>query len=59
MDSFVGLPILVVGMKINLSSSDVDGRDPQIHEVWTFGDDGVTQEVHPTTRVDVGAGFVR
>ena len=37
----------------------MDGREPQIHEVWTFGEDGVTREVHPTARVDVGAGFVR
>ena len=31
---------------------------PQIYEVWTFGEDGVTREVHPTSRIDVGAGFV-
>ena len=37
----------------------MDVRDPQIHEVWNFGDDGVTREVHPTARVDVGTGFVR
>ena len=36
----------------------VDGRDPQIHEVWTFGEDVVTCEVHSIARVDVGAGFV-
>ena len=36
----------------------VDGRDPQIHEVWTFGEDGVTREVHLTSQVDVGTGFV-
>ena len=36
----------------------VDGRQPEIHEVWTFREDGVTREVHPTARVDVGAGFV-
>ena len=36
----------------------VDGRDPQIHEVWSFGEDGVTREVHLTARVDFGAGFV-
>ena len=33
-------------------------RHPKIHEVWTYGEDGVTREVHPTARVDVGAGFV-
>ena len=26
----------------------VDGREPQIHKVWTFGEDGVMCEVHPT-----------
>ena len=36
----------------------VNGRQPEIHEVWIFGEDGVTHEVHPTARVDVGAGFV-
>ena len=36
----------------------VDGRDLHIHEVWTFGEEGVTREVHPTAQVDVGAGFV-
>ena len=36
----------------------VDGRDPQVHEVWNFGEDGVTREVHPIARVDVGDGFV-
>ena len=36
----------------------MDGRDPQIHEVWNFGEDGVTPEVHSTAQVDVGARFV-
>ena len=35
----------------------VDGGETHIHEVWTFGQDGVTREVHPTARVDIGAGF--
>ena len=35
----------------------MDGREPHIHEVWTFGEDGVTREVYLTARVDVGAGF--
>ena len=35
----------------------VDGRQPQIHEVWGGGKDGVTCEVHPTEQLDVGAGF--
>ena len=34
------------------------GREPQIHEVWAFGEDGITREVHPTAQVDVGAEFV-
>ena len=33
----------------------VGGRQPEIHEVWTFGDDGITPEVHPFARVDVSA----
>ena len=37
----------------------MDRREPQIRKVWTFGEDDVTREVHPTARVDVGAGFVR
>ena len=36
----------------------VDGQEPQIHEVWTSGKDGVTREVHLTVQVDFGAGFV-
>ena len=36
----------------------VDGQQPQIDEVWTFGEDSVTSEVHLTARVDVGSGFV-
>ena len=35
----------------------VDGRDPH-HEVWTFGEDSITREVHLTARVDAGARFV-
>ena len=35
----------------------VDGLHPQIHEVWTFGEDGVTREVHPTAQVDVGTEY--
>ena len=33
----------------------VDRRQPKIHKVWTFGEDGITSEVHPTARVDVSA----
>ena len=36
----------------------VDGQEPQIHEVWDFGEDGVTHEVHLTEQVDVGTGVV-
>ena len=36
----------------------VDGRQPQIHEVCSFGEYGVTHEVRTTARVDVGTGFV-
>ena len=32
----------------------VDSRYPQIHELWGFANDGVTREVHPFDRVDVG-----
>ena len=32
----------------------VEGRQPQIHEVWIFGENGDTLEVFPTARVDVG-----
>ena len=36
----------------------VNGREPQIDEVWAFGENGVTYEVHPTARVDVGSRVV-
>ena len=36
----------------------VDWWDPHIHEVRHFGKDGVTCEVDPTRRVDVGNGFL-
>ena len=36
----------------------VDIHQFHIHEVWTFGEDGLTREVHPTARVDSGTGFV-
>ena len=35
----------------------VDGRQPEIHEVYTFREDVVTREDHPTARVDVGTVF--
>ena len=33
----------------------VDGRQPQIHEDWTFAEDGFTPDVPPTVCVDAGA----
>ena len=36
----------------------MDRREPQIHEVWAFGEDGVMGEVCPTAQVDVGTGVV-
>ena len=36
----------------------MDRREPHIHKVWTFGEDGVTREVYPTVQVDVGTGCV-
>ena len=32
----------------------VGGQQPQIQEVWTFAEDGITRKVHPTTRIDIG-----
>ena len=32
----------------------VGRQHPQIHEVWTFADDGITYKFHPFARVDVG-----
>ena len=29
----------------------VDGREPQIHEVWSLGLDGIIIEVHPKAQV--------
>ena len=37
----------------------MDRQESRIHEVWNFGEDGVTREVHPTAQVDVGDGFFR
>ena len=36
----------------------VDGREPQIHELWCLGLDNITCEVHPTSRVEFPAGTV-
>ena len=35
----------------------VGGRQPEIHEVWTFGNYGITREVHTFARRDIGAFF--
>ena len=32
----------------------VGGREPQIHELWTFAEDGITCKVHPFARAEVG-----
>ena len=55
LDPSSGLPILVLGTKTDLIICCVDRQQPEIHEVWTFGEDGFTPEVHPTARVDVVA----
>ena len=31
----------------------VDGPEPEVHEVWIWGDDDITPEFHPTAQVDV------
>ena len=36
----------------------VDSQDPQINEVWNFGSNSITREVHPIAQVDFGAGVV-
>ena len=36
----------------------VDGREPQIHELWYLGLDGISCKVHPTARVEVTTGTV-
>ena len=60
-------PVVSIGWPSDSGSGDaegpkfircVDGREPQIHEVWAFVDDGVTREVHPNVRVDFYAGVV-
>ena len=32
----------------------VGGREPQIHELWSFTKDGITRKVHPFARIYVG-----
>ena len=36
----------------------VDGRKPQMHEIWCLGSDGITHELHPKAQVYVNAGNV-
>ena len=36
----------------------VDGREPEVDEVWILGEDGVDPKVHPTAQVDVDVGVV-
>ena len=36
----------------------VDVREPQIHEVWDFGSNGITCEFHPKERENISAGDV-
>ena len=56
-------PVRSIRWNSNSSSGDknrpefircVDGREPRIHEVWTFGEDSVKRKFHPTAQVDVG-----
>ena len=37
----------------------VDGRDPQMYEVWSLDLDGIIREVHPIAQVEVPTGTVR
>ena len=56
-------PVVVIRQPYIYGSGGEDGVDfiqcvsrwePQIHEFWTFAEDGVTREVHPFARIDVG-----
>ena len=37
----------------------VDRRDPEVHEVWIWGDDGITPEVHLTAQIDIEPWITR
>ena len=37
----------------------VNGRKPQIHELWCWDIDGICHELHPAVRVEIPAGTVR
>ena len=32
----------------------VGGQEPQIHKLWSFAEDGITREVHPFARINIG-----
>ena len=36
----------------------VDGQEPQIHEFWCLGLDGIRREFCPTAQVEVTAGTI-
>ena len=36
----------------------VDGRDPQLHEMWCLSLDNVIRKIYPTAQIEVGAGTV-
>ena len=55
-------PVGVISQPSNSGSRDDDrleficcvgGREPQIYELWTFSEDGITRRVHPFARVDI------
>ena len=37
----------------------VDVREPNIHEIWSLGLDGIISKVHPTAQIEVIAGTIR
>ena len=55
-------PVGVIRQPSNSGSADEDGleficcvggREPQIHKLWIFDEDGITREVHPFTWINV------
>ena len=60
-------PVGCIGCSYNYGSRDaegpefircVDGRAPQIHEIWALREDGVTRKFHRTAQVNVSAGVI-
>ena len=60
-------PVVFIDATFDYSNEDaegpelircVGGRKPQVNEVWTLGEDGVTREVRTKAQVDVGTGFI-